>query len=363
MIWMDGARAQSLMPAQATVIASRVNNLYSFLLVASFISCVILIGGMIYFAWKYKRRSDNDQTPYISHNTTLEFLWSFIPLVIFLAMFAWGWVLYHDMREMPKDALEIHILAKQWAWESQYKSGVRAANLVVAPVNTDVKLIMTSQDVIHSFYVPAFRLKRDALPYQQTEAWFEATKTGTYHLLCSEYCGTDHSRMLGRVIVMEPQDYAQWLTKQPERDGLAELGERLFSERGCSGCHNAGSKVHAPSLAGIWGQSVPLEGGRTATVDEAYIRDSILQPERDVVAGYEPIMPSYEGKLSDGEIQSLVAYIRHGTDRFDLIGSLNLSPAQNICAPGETPQDAQPNQTLRSPAMVPGAPVSGGAQP
>jgi cytochrome c oxidase subunit 2 len=158
---------------------------------------------------------------------------------------------------------------------------------------------------------------------------------------------------------MEPQDYAKWLTRQPERDGLAELGERLFSARGCSGCHNAGTKVHAPSLAGIWGQSVPLEGGRMASVDEAYIRDSILQPRRDVVAGYEPIMPSYEGKLSDGEIQALTAYIRHGTDRFDLIGSLNLATAQNICAPGQTPQGGAANQTLRSPAMVPGAPASG----
>ncbi|CAX21778.1 MAG: cytochrome c oxidase subunit II [Methylorubrum extorquens] len=357
---LDSLIPAFLRPESASVQAAKVDTIFVGLLLISSAIVLLVVGLVLTFAIRFRRGSPakRGEMPSVV-SREFEIGWTAATLFIFVFIFWWAASVEIVAFSPPKDAIEIHVVGKQWMWKTQGPSGTREINELHVPVGAPVRLLLTSQDVIHSFYVPAFRLKRDALPYQQTETWFQATKTGTYHLLCTEYCGTDHSRMLGRVIVMEPQDYAQWLTRQPERDGLAELGERLFSARGCSGCHNAGAKVHAPSLAGIWGQSVPLEGGRMASVDEAYIRDSILQPQRDVVAGYEPIMPSYEGKLSDGEIQALTAYIRHGTDRFDLIGSLNLVTAQNICAPGQTPQDGAANQTLRSPAMVPGAPASG----
>ncbi|GEP09046.1 Cytochrome c oxidase subunit 2 [Methylobacterium gnaphalii] len=341
-----------LKPESASVQAAKVDMIFTGLTLISAGIVALVIGLVVTFAIRFRRgsRANRGELPSLV-SSEFEIGWTAATLFVFLFIFWWATSIEIGAYSAPKDAMEVHVVAKQWMWKTQSASGAREINELHVPVGAPVRLILTSQDVIHSFYIPAFRLKRDALPYQQTETWFQATKTGSFHLLCTEFCGTDHSRMLGRVIVMEPQDYARWLSAQPERDGLAELGERLFTARGCSGCHDAGSKVHAPSLAGIWGQAVPLEGNRTATVDEAYLRDSILQPKRDVVVGYEPIMPSYEGLLTDGEIQSLVAYIRLGTDKLDLIQSLSLEPSQNICAPGQS--SASP----RSPAMVPGAPA------
>lgn len=348
---MAGLIPEFLRPDSASTQAVKVDAIFTGLTLISVAIVLLVVGLVVTFAIRFRRGSPANRGALPSVvSREFEIGWTAATLFVFVFLFWWAASVEIGAYSAPKDAIEVHVVAKQWMWKTQSASGAREINELHVPVNAPVRLILTSQDVIHSFYIPAFRLKRDALPYQQTETWFQATKTGTFHLLCTEFCGTDHSRMLGRVIVMEPQDYARWLSAQPERDGLAELGERLFTERGCSGCHAAGAMVHAPSLSGLWGQAVPLEGGRTATVDEAYLRDSILQPKRDVVAGYEPIMPSFEGLLSDGEIQSLIAYIRLGTDRFDLIKSLSLQPSQNICAPGQT-------QSLRSPAMVPGAPA------
>jgi len=195
-------------------------------------------------------------------------------------------------------------------WKTQHPNGAREIDALHIPVDKPVRLVMTSQDVIHSFFVPAFRVKQDVVPGREAEIWFQATKTGVFPLLCAEYCGTDHSMMRGRIIVMRQEDYADWLTKQPEGDYLAHVGAQLFVARGCSGCHADASKVHAPKLAGLYGRSVQLSDGRQVTADDGYIRDSILQPKRDITAGFEPIMPSYAGLLDDGEIQSLTAYIR-----------------------------------------------------
>ncbi|MBY0452559.1 MAG: cytochrome c oxidase subunit II, partial [Bdellovibrionaceae bacterium] len=198
MLLMNKAMAGTFMPVQGTEIAVEVDNLYGFLIIVSFISCAILIGGMIYFAVKYKRRSANEKTPYISHDTRLEVLWSVVPLIIFLFVFAWGWKIYHDMRVMPKNALEIQVTGKQWAWTAEYKNGVRSTE-VYAPVNKDVKLILASEDVIHSFFVPSFRIKQDAVPGRYTTLWFNATKLGEFHVFCTEYCGTSHSAMLTKL--------------------------------------------------------------------------------------------------------------------------------------------------------------------
>ena len=192
----------------------------------------------------------------------------------------------------------------------KHSNGAREIDELHVPIDRPVRLLMRSQDTIHSFFVPAFRVKQDVVPGRLNQTWFKATKLGTFSILCSEYCGTNHSAMRGRVIVMRPEEYAAWLAAQPEGDDLAKEGAALFVSAGCSGCHAPSSKVHAPRFAGLYGRAVQLTDGRTLKADDAYLRDSILQPKRDVAAGYDPIMPSYAGLLDDGQIQSLVAYIR-----------------------------------------------------
>lgn len=320
MLWLKAfiplAQAQSvLMPSEGTEIASQVSNLYKFLLWSSAIACAILIGGMIFFVIKYKRRTPNDKTPYISHNTTLEFLWSFIPLVIFIGMFAWGWVLYHKMREMPKDALEIHVVGKQWAWEAQYKSGVKTGNLVVAPIDTDVKLIMTSNDVIHSFYVPSFRIKQDVIPGRYTALWFRANKLGEFHIFCTEYCGTSHSGMIGTLRVVSRADYEAWLEEESKVGllPLAQRGEKLFQVKACASCHSvadATTKV-GPALFKKFGSKEHLSDGSEITFDENYVRNSILNPNSQIVKGFpQNVMPSFQGQLSETEVAALIEYIK-----------------------------------------------------
>lgn len=316
MMWMNVARAaNSMMPTEGTAIASQVDNLYKFLLVMSFIACAILIAGMIYFALKYKRKTDHDKTAYITHNTFLEFLWSFIPLVIFLAMFGWGWILYHEMRSMPKDALEIHVLGKQWAWEMQYKSGVKTSNLVVAPVDTDVKLIMTSQDVVHSFFVPSFRIKQDVVPGRYTALWFRANKLGDFHIFCAEYCGTQHSGMLGTLKIVTREDYDKWLEEESKFGTLplAEKGKKLFQVKACASCHSVADAVVkvGPALWKKFGTSEEITGAAGVTVDENYIRESILNPNAKVVKGFpQNVMPAFQGQLSEAELSALVEYIK-----------------------------------------------------
>ncbi len=308
------AGAQSFMPPQATEISAQVDNLYAFLLLSSAIACFILIGGMIYFALKYRRKTDHDKTAYLTHNTFLEFLWSFIPLVIFLGVFAWGWYIYHDMRAAPKDALEIHVVGKQWAWEAQYKSGVQASEIRV-PVNRDVKLILSSNDVIHSFFVPSFRIKQDAVPGRYTSLWFRAEKLGEFQVFCTEFCGTQHSEMLTKIHVLPQQEYDQWLEEEANVRFLpmAERGAKLFNVKGCVGCHNAeveGTKV-GPSLFRKFNTQETMADGSQVLVDENYIRESILNPNIKKVKGFEAAnMNSYQGLLSEVELTALVEYIK-----------------------------------------------------
>jgi len=314
MFWISVAEASQLMPIPATEIAVQVDNLYKFLLISSFIACAILLGGMIYFVIKYKRKTDHDKTPYITHNTFLEFLWSFIPLVIFLAVFAWGWYIYHDMRKMPTNALEIHVMGKQWAWEIEYKSGVKSTDIVV-PIDTDVKLIMTSQDVLHSFYVPSFRIKQDVVPGRYTALWFRANKLGDFHVFCTEYCGTQHSAMLAKLKVVSQKDYEAWLIEEAASSTLplAQRGEKLFKVKACAGCHSTvdnAVKV-GPTLWKKFGGEEELADNQKATIDENYLRESILNPNAHIVKGFNPnVMPSFSGQLSETELSALLEYIK-----------------------------------------------------
>ncbi|ASD65124.1 cytochrome c oxidase subunit II [Bdellovibrio bacteriovorus] len=316
MMWFNIAKAQSFMPTQGTEIAKQVDNLYGFLLVTSLIACVLVIGGMIYFVWKYRRKSSNDKTAYISHNTALEFLWSFIPLVIFLGVFGWGWYIYHQMRAMPKNALEINVLGKQWAWEVEYKNGFKTVNEVVVPINQDVKILLTSSDVIHSFFVPSFRIKQDAVPGRYTALWFKADKLGEFHLFCTEYCGTSHSGMIGKLRVVSREDFDKYLEQgQEERFlPLGEKGKKLFAVKACASCHAVDSPATmvGPSLFQKFGHEEVMDDGTKIMFDENYIRESILEPNKHIVKGFpKGVMPTFQGQLNENELSALVEYIKN----------------------------------------------------
>jgi cytochrome c oxidase subunit 2 len=296
---------------EATIHAERVDHIFYGLLILSGLTMLVVFALIITLAIRYRRGSGAKRGP-LPEIVSREFEIGWTVATLFLFAFLFWWAASADLSSLaaPPGALEIHVVAKQWMWKTQHPNGAREIDALHIPVDKPVRLVMTSQDVIHSFFVPAFRVKQDVVPGREAEIWFQATKTGVFPLLCAEYCGTDHSMMRGRIIVMRQEDYADWLTKQPEGDDLAHVGAQLFVARGCSGCHADASKVHAPKLAGLYGRSVQLSDGRQVTADDGYIRDSILQPKRDITAGFEPIMPSYAGLLDDGEIQSLTAYIR-----------------------------------------------------
>ena len=296
---------------EASSHAERVDQIFYALLLLSGSTMLLVFGLVLTFAVRYRRGSIAKRGP-LPEIVGREFEIGWTSATLFLFAFLFWWAGSADLNSLvpPADAIEIHVVAKQWMWKTQHSNGAREIDALHIPVDQPVRLVMTSQDVIHSFFVPAFRVKQDVLPGRNTEIWFKATKAGVFPLLCAEYCGTNHSMMRGRIVVMPQEDYAAWLTQQPEGDDLAHDGAKLFAARGCSGCHAEASKVRAPKLAGLYGRAVQLSDGREVKADDAYIRDSMLQPKRDVPVGYEAVMPSYAGLLDDGEIQSLTAYIR-----------------------------------------------------
>jgi cytochrome c oxidase subunit 2 len=296
---------------EASTHAVRVDHIFYGLLILSGLTMLVVFGLIVTFAVRYRRGSNAKRGP-LPKIVSREFEIGWTTATLFLFGFLFWWAASADLSSLsaPANAIEIHVVAKQWMWKTQHSNGAREINALHVPIGRPVRLVMTSQDVIHSFFVPAFRVKQDVLPGRDTELWFNATKIGVFPLLCAEYCGTNHSAMRGKIFVMRQEDYANWLTKQPEGDDLAHEGARIFVAEGCSGCHADASKVHAPKLSGLYGRTVNLSDGRQVKADDDYIRDSILQPKRAIVAGYEPIMPSFAGLLDDGEIQSLTAYIR-----------------------------------------------------
>jgi cytochrome c oxidase subunit II len=302
----------SFMPPQATDIAVQVDNLYSFLLWSSLISCLILIGGMIFFVWKYKRRTDTDKTPYISHNTFLEFLWSFIPLVFFLGFFAWGWYIYHQMRQMPENSLEVHVFGRQWSWEFVYKSGKSAGGEFLVPVNTPIKLIMTSKDVLHSFYIPSMRIKQDVIPGTYTTLTFNSDKLGDFQVFCAEFCGTTHSGMLAKMRVVTMAEYEKWIQENEDGMTLTEKGQKYFKDKGCVACHTTdGTPKVGPTWKGIFGGERAFADGSSAKVDENYLRESILNPNAKVVKGFAGgVMPTFQGQVSEEQVNAIIEFIK-----------------------------------------------------
>jgi cytochrome c oxidase subunit II len=297
-----------LWPDRASTAAGNVDALFIFLLIVSGLMTLLIFTAVVYFAARYRRRR-GVLAEQIEGSTPLELTWSIIPLFVFLVIFAWGAVVYFKGRTPPRDSTEVYVVAKQWMWKLEHAEGQREINELHVPVGRDVKLIMTSQDVIHSFYVPAFRMKQDVLPGRYTVAWFRATKAGTYHLFCAEYCGTQHSGMIGSIVVEEPAKYEAWMsggTSSP----LSATGEKIFAELGCVTCHRTDAQGRGPNLQGVFGKPVQLEDGRTITADENYIRESILDPGAKVVKGFKPVMPTFQGLVSEEQLNALVAYVK-----------------------------------------------------
>lgn len=294
--------------------AGNVDALYIFMLLICGAMTVLISMAVIVFAVKYRKRRGH-HAHQVEGSHVLEITWSVIPMGFFLIFFSWGAVIYFQERTPPRDAMEVYSVAKQWMWKFEHPEGAREINALHVPTDRDVKIIMTSQDVIHSFFVPAFRIKQDVLPGRYTIAWFRATKPGTYHLFCAEYCGTQHSGMIGEVVVMEPAQYEAWLTGGATNAPLAVTGQKLFSELGCSTCHRSDVQGRGPNLAGIFGKKVLLDDGRTLTADENYVRESILTPGSKIVSGFKPIMPTFQGIISDDQLNALVAYVKSMTQQ------------------------------------------------
>jgi len=301
-----------LWPEQASTIAPRVDALLLFVLGVSVVFGGLIFVTIIYFAVKYRRRTEFEAPRLIAGNLALELIWTTIPLGLTMIMFIWGAWLFIEMRNPPADALEIVAVGKQWMWKMQHSDGHQEINELHVPVGRRVKLTMTSEDVIHSFFVPAFRIKMDVLPGRYTTAWFEATRPGRYQLFCAEFCGTQHSGMIGSVHVLELSEYESWLSGNRPGASTAKLGESLFQRLGCASCHRPGGAVAAPSLIELFGKAVKLEDGRTVIADENYIRESILDPRAKVVAGYQPVMPTYRGLISEDGILQIIAYLKGG---------------------------------------------------
>lgn len=320
-----------LWPQKASTLAGDVDALYIFLVMISAAMCALIYTLVLIFAARFRARP-GEHAEQIEGSTPLEIVWSVIPMGVFIVIFGWGAWIFFQERTPPRGATEVYVVAKQWMWKLQHEEGPREINELHVPTGRAVKLIMTSQDVIHSFYVPAFRIKQDVLPGRYTVMWFNPTKPGTYHLFCAEYCGTQHSGMIGSIVVMDPGQYQAWLTGGASGVPLAVTGQRLFAELGCSSCHRSDVQGRGPNLEGVFGRKVMLADGRTVLADEDYVRESILVPTAKVVDGYKPIMSSFQGLVTEEQLNSLVAYVK------------SLSKAQTSV---NNPSEQQPSQQVK----------------
>lgn len=306
--------SEFMLPPQKSTLAEGTDALFNFINVTSLIFLIGITIAIIYFAWKYRRRSENDVTPVITHNNTLEITWSVIPLILVIIVFGWGLSGYVNLTTAPDDAYEVRVVGKSWLWEFHYETGYVSVNELHIPVDRPVKLVMSSEDVIHSFYIPDFRVKMDVLPSRYSTVWFEATEVGESVVFCTEYCGTAHSNMMARAIVHDQEDFETWLEVAGSADDdmdPVELGQELVTRNACTTCHSAdGSQLQGPTFQGLWGSVSEIEDGQTVTVDENHIRESILEPGAKIRSGYQPVMPPYAGTLNDRQIDAIIEYIK-----------------------------------------------------
>jgi cytochrome c oxidase subunit 2 len=297
-------------PEQASTTAEHVDHFFYFMAIVTGSVGLLVAGLLIYFSVRYRRRPGQvAPPPYSPSSRALEWFWTITPIFVFLAMFTWSALIYHDAFRAPDDATPIYVVGKQWMWKMQHPEGQREINELHVPAGRAFKLLLTSEDVIHSFFCPEFRIHMDALPERYTSVWFRATKPGTYHLFCSQYCGTNHSGMVGHIVVMTPRDYEDWLELHAE-GSLALEGRKTFLKYRCVSCHSGDGAARAPTLEELYGRPVPLTDGRTVLADEDYLRESILNPSAKIVAGFQDIMPTFRGQVSEEEIIQLIAFVR-----------------------------------------------------
>jgi len=299
-----------LFPERASTMASRVDALYFFLVGIAVFFSLLIAGLIVYYAVRYRRRAPNEIGEAMHGMIALEIGWTVIPLLITMVIFVWGASVFFAMARPPDESLNIYGVGKQWMWKFQHLDGQREINELHVPLGRPVKMILTSEDVIHDFFVPAFRVKADVLPGRYTSVWFQPTTPGRYHLFCAEYCGTKHSGMIGEVVVMEPSEYQTWLSGGAPEGSLASAGAKLFADLACNTCHRADAQGRGPGLEGLFGKSVQLQNGETVTVDEAYVRESILTPSAKITAGFQPIMPTFQGLVTEEQLLALVEYVK-----------------------------------------------------
>jgi cytochrome c oxidase subunit 2 len=302
--------ASALFPAEASGIAPYVDALYFFLIAMTIFGTTFVAILLLVFSVRY-RREKNPVATQIEGSTLLEATWTIIPLAIFLVTFVWGALLYFRIYDPPANAMNIYVVGKQWMWKAEHPGGQHEINALHIPTGKPIQLTMISQDVFHSFSIPDFRIKREVIPGRYSTVWFEATQVGVYHLFCTQYCGTQHSGMVGEITVMTPADYKKWLEQSNSGQSLAQNGERLFASMGCNSCHNGTAAARGPSLAGVYGSKLTLTDGRQILVDDAYIRNAILNPSEHVTAGFAPIMPTYQGQISEDGLIDLVEFIKN----------------------------------------------------
>lgn len=310
---MNG-NSRLLMPEAASTVAGKVDTLIYFIHYVSVFFFILVIGLVVLFVIKYHRRSEQETTPNLSHNTLLEVTWILVPFVIMLIIFVWGVGTYMDMAVAPGNSINVYVTAQRWSWTFEYPGGATSTNELVVPVGQPVRLTMSSRDLVHGFFVPKFRIKQDVMPNRYTNTWFQATEAGTFDLFCTEYCGTGHSDMTGKVRAVPVDEFKKWLETggiDPSKMTLAQYGEALYRSKGCMACHSVdGSPKLAPSFKGIFGHAAKLSDGSSVTVDENYVRESMMVPGAKVVFGFGNIMPSYQGLLKDREVTALIEYIK-----------------------------------------------------
>ena len=301
------------LPVQASDGAAGVDRLFFFIFGVSLFFFALIVILMVAFVIRYRRREGIEPEPSPHHSTALELTWTGIPLLLVIVIFVWGFKVYLDMRTPPANSYEVQVTGQKWKWLFTYPTGHVDENLHV-PIDQPVRLVMTSEDVIHSFFVPAFRIKQDVVPGRYSKVWFRATKAGEFQVYCAEYCGTSHSDMLAKVVVHEPGGFEKWMNEVGDMFksmSPVEVGEKLYRVRGCAQCHSVDGKANVgPTFLGVWGHQQPLKGGGSAVVDENYVRESILEPQAKIAAGFEPVMPTYKGKLSDREITAMIEYLK-----------------------------------------------------
>jgi cytochrome c oxidase subunit 2 len=301
--------ASALFPAEASTIAPYMDALYFFLLLITVVGMTLVGALVVGFSLRY-RRERNLVATQVEGSTLLEATWTIIPLALFLVCFVWGALLYFRIYNPPANSMNIYVVGKQWMWKAEHPGGQHEINSLHVPTGRPVQLTMISQDVFHSYSIPEFRVKREVIPGRYTTVWFNATDPGTYHLFCTQYCGTAHSAMIGDVVAMTPEDYEKWAQQSTSGMSLAQNGERLFASMGCNACHNGTAAARGPNLAGVYGSKLTLTNGSEVLVNEAYLRDAILNPSQHVTAGFAPIMPTYQGQISEDGLIDIVEYLK-----------------------------------------------------